>query len=230
MQCFFVNLIFFFFHKFNRQEDDAKRELSYCDYMRNDCILKIDINKVKATIITHSPYEVYSDIMKGYVMELDTYSGCVCQVLEIRVDESLRMLSAKQRKCLFHDEGINPTEIYSFRLCQQNCKARAALSMCGCKPFYYLNTNGPNCTPEGFVCLKEMNWTVHYLNNCDCFKPCTDLIYMIQNAWLKSYGTMDGMPYVSKSTYKWDITQIRYRYHRDLMFSFENVLGKYFIL
>lgn len=50
---------------------------------------------------------------------------------------TLRPLSIIQRKCLFYDESDAGLQVYNVNVCKLTCRAKAAIQMCGCKPYYY---------------------------------------------------------------------------------------------
>lgn len=55
--------------------------------------------------------------------------------LSLSASSTLRKLNAAQRKCFFIDESSGDLEIYSFNICQMMCRAKAALAVCGCRPY-----------------------------------------------------------------------------------------------
>lgn len=90
--------------------------------------------------------------------------------------DALRSLRIVQRKCMFNDESIEKLPVYSYNICNLVCRAKAALRLCGCRPYYYPFFNGTNCSPAGLLCLSMSNWPTN-IGTCGCSKTCAEIVY-----------------------------------------------------
>lgn len=88
----------------------------------------------------------------------------------------LRKLSIVQRKCLFNDESIQQLPVYSYNACILVCRAKAAMKLCGCRPYYYPFMNGTSCPPAGLLCLALNKWP-QSAGSCLCAKTCVEIVY-----------------------------------------------------
>jgi len=66
------------------------------------------------------------------------------------------------------------------------CKAEGSLRICGCKPFFYNQIDGVNCSPAALKCF--IKWMGTHNSSCNCPKPCTDFFFSINSikrmSWL----------------------------------------------
>lgn len=132
-----------------------------CNFMQDQCFLKLDIYGFNTSIAIHSPYEPIR--YENYFYELADDSDIVAafKLLETTNDDLVRDLTLAQRKCLFYDEPQEEKEeqimraerllrgdsdaggkssansVYSQNLCLLKCRANRAVSLCGCKPHFY---------------------------------------------------------------------------------------------
>ncbi|XP_017078185.1 uncharacterized protein LOC108112606 [Drosophila eugracilis] len=90
----------------------------------------------------------------------------------------VRNLPLAYRKCRYKDE--NNLEYYSpyyQSLCRLECRIKWALSLCNCKPFFYVAAvEAPVCNIRGMLCLHRSNWLE---KPCECLPPCIENTYAI---------------------------------------------------
>lgn len=113
----------------------------------NITIVSIGLLQIEKEILTghnfkyiHNKYDVISgaDTMHESLIESTDIIHNVIELHEILSIDSLRGFSIKRRKCIFFDEKVLQFfPIYTINLCQISCRIRAALSSCGCIPFFY---------------------------------------------------------------------------------------------
>lgn len=168
-----------------------------------------------------------------------------------RASKNLRELSVEQRKCVFNDEETSnlkvdieywlytylcwvppmSTQIYSKSLCLARCRAIMALEMCNCVPFFYPFVDGPSCNPAGFECLLDFKWPIWALHICKCPSTCTEIEYTMQTVKKSSWGMKNVEESASvetaTSSFRWDLIPPKVRFRRDVVFSFEDLIGEY---
>lgn len=126
-----------------------------CNFVQDQCFMKLDIFGLNASIAIHSYYEPLRYETFLYPVFHDEDVQTTFKLLETVNDELVRELSYSQRKCLFYDEMAadqtgkrrrhrqTPTidgasnSIYSLNLCLLECRAEKAIALCGCKPHFY---------------------------------------------------------------------------------------------
>ncbi|XP_016978723.1 sodium channel protein Nach [Drosophila rhopaloa] len=109
-------------------------------------------------------------VKSSYVLKLLVHS--------ISADTEVRNLPVAYRKCRYNDE--NNLEYYSPyypSLCRLECRIKWALSLCNCKPYFYVAApNAPICNISGMLCLARSKWLE---KPCDCFPLCRENTYNI---------------------------------------------------
>lgn len=210
------------------QEDQIpviKKPLS-CKYTKNQCFMKIDVYGHRlSAVFVHSPFEIPLAETPSFAMERTDEITATYKIIETTADESLRELSLRQRKCLFHDEKLRMLSSYSLNLCTMECRASIALSVCGCKPFFYPFVEGPDCGINGMVCLNHFSWMQEAKEACECPKPCLDLLYMQNTFKIENWDVgEDAVPFAQKSTFRLEILPPRMRHRREILFTFEDLL------
>lgn len=126
-----------------------------CNFMQDQCFMKLDIFGFNTSIAIHSPFEPIRYENFFYELSHDADIVTAFKLLETINDESVRDLTFAQRKCLFYDEpqermraetvpggdsiavGKSVNSIYSQNLCLLKRRAERAVSLCGCKPHFY---------------------------------------------------------------------------------------------
>lgn len=123
------------------------------------------------------------------------------------------------------------TQIYSKSLCLARCRAIMALEMCNCVPFFYPFVDGPSCNPAGFECLLDFKWPIWALHICKCPSTCTEIEYTMQTVKKSSWGMKNVEESASvetaTSSFRWDLIPPKVRFRRDVVFSFEDLIGEY---
>lgn len=130
-----------------------------CNFVQDQCFMKLDIFGLNASIAIHSYYEPLRYETFLYPLGHDEDVQTTFKLLETVNDGLVRELSYSQRKCLFYDEidgdltgkrrrhrqshtidrsgGGASNSIYSLNLCLLECRAEMAIALCGCKPHFY---------------------------------------------------------------------------------------------
>ncbi|XP_075213735.1 sodium channel protein Nach-like [Lycorma delicatula] len=96
--------------------------------------------------------------------------------------DDARQLSAKQRRCIFHDEiKLLTHPRYSYSACMTQCRMETARKLCGCVPNFYKEIEGFTlCNLTGLGCI-----SVHLSNlgrglNCPCELGCENTVYEVE--------------------------------------------------
>lgn len=141
-----------------------------CNFVQDQCFMKLDIFGLNASIAVHSYYEPIRYETPFYDLGHAEEVATTFKLLETINDDSVRDLTFAQRKCRFYDEehrdegeekvgtqrtsglmskgrtSVDGTEIsssvYSVNLCLLKCRAEMAIALCGCKPHFYPFTVG----------------------------------------------------------------------------------------
>ncbi|XP_066907455.1 sodium channel protein Nach isoform X2 [Halyomorpha halys] len=141
--------------------------------------------------------------------------------------EATRTLSVQQRKCRFIEESnLEISPVYSYRLCQSECRMHLSLKLCGCIPYFYRNTGKYKvCGPSGMNCLDKYKERLLKLRDgnkrevCDCIQNCNFVnvwtTRILQGAWDR-----DTIVRLSLDSYP------RYRLKRDIFYSFGDLLAQ----
>lgn len=120
--------------------------------------------------------------------------------------------------------------MYSKSLCLARCRAIMALEMCNCVPFFYPFVEGASCNPGGFECLLDFKWPIWALHICKCPSTCTEIEYTMQTVKKSSWGIKgndeSGVIDMATSSFRWDLIPPKVRFRRDVVFSFEDLIGK----
>lgn len=102
--------------------------------------------------------------------------------------------------------------------------------MCNCVPFFYPFVDGPSCNPAGFECLLDFKWPIWALHICKCPSTCTEIEYTMQTVKKSSWGMKNVEDSASvetaTSSFRWDLIPPKVRFRRDVVFSFEDLIGK----
>uniref|UniRef100_A0A1B0FV54 Putative sodium channel protein nach rhagoletis zephyria n=1 Tax=Lutzomyia longipalpis TaxID=7200 RepID=A0A1B0FV54_LUTLO len=229
--CYSVNSpltpIFSVANRKPHQENEIPvREPLSCKYTKNQCFLKIDVYGFRlSSVFVHSPFEIPLGDTQAPSLEPTDEITATYRIIETTADDSVRELSVSQRNCLFYDEKIRRLPSYSLNLCTMECRARAALNACGCKPFFYPFVQGPDCNVEGIFCLNRLSWPERTKGTCDCPKPCLDLLYIPNSYKVESWDVgEEGIPFAQKSTFRLEILPAKMRNRREVLFTFEDLL------
>lgn len=118
--------------------------------------------------------------------------------------------------------------MYGVKYCGILCKATIGLELCGCKPFFYPFVAGKICTTDGLDCLHKNGWPGSVATAaCECPKACTEVLY-VRESFKRHRWTVEGsgITFVRKTACRWEIMAPQFRLRRDVLFSFEDLLGK----
>lgn len=107
-----------------------------CNY-QNQCVIKVDFYGFNISIAVHSPFELVTHESFFYDLGHIEEITATYKLLQTVNEDSVRDLSLQQRKCLFNDEAVEGLPSYSVNLCLMKCRVDVAVSLCGCKPFFY---------------------------------------------------------------------------------------------
>ncbi|XP_033606759.1 pickpocket protein 11-like [Cryptotermes secundus] len=73
--------------------------------------------------------------------------------------EAVRQLDVDHRRCRFWDESnLEVSPLYTVNLCYGQCRAKLAIELCGCAPFFYVGVQQARyniCDVQGMLCLAE---------------------------------------------------------------------------
>ncbi|KNC33395.1 hypothetical protein FF38_09873, partial [Lucilia cuprina] len=184
----------------------------------------------------HSSGDIPSITKQRYTFPETDYTTVELIALEISTDEAAKAFSTKQRKCRFKYEAeeMLTAPIYSFGLCLAECRLFLALRVCSCVPHFYRNTlrNGrvlPICGLRGLACIAKLKNEMislksnRYKIDCNCLANCDD-----SNFFVQSYRSR---VWFLGANLQWGIIDYpKMQLRRDVIFSFADVLGMFFIL
>uniref|UniRef100_A0A336K102 CSON011689 protein n=1 Tax=Culicoides sonorensis TaxID=179676 RepID=A0A336K102_CULSO len=198
-----------------------------CLFSKNKCFINIDLYDSAISYAVHSPYDLPVENMGFTEMMKQDEIEAIYAVVETVADSQVRTLTPKQRKCLFPDEPskMSTLPVYGVKYCGVLCKAMKSIELCGCKPFYYPFINGQICTVEGLTCLASKGWPGNITANCECPKPCTEVLF-VREVFKRHRWSVDGsgITFVRKTACRWEILSPNFRLRRDVLFSFEDLL------
>ncbi|XP_031616334.1 sodium channel protein Nach-like [Contarinia nasturtii] len=204
---------------------DEMSEILTCFMYKNECFMSIEFYNVSATIEIHSPEEppVYdSDVMQFKPADEITI---IYKVTETLASDSLRSLNLQQRKCAFRSEIFDKVPILSGKLCEMNCRAKNALELCNCKPFFYPFVDGPECKLTGYLCLHQKSWPMWTLRDCKCPLNCAHYSYIEQSRLIREWS--NEVLFTPKVSFRWEVVSSKVRNRRDVIFSFANFVGSF---
>lgn len=115
-------------------------------------------------------------------------------------------------------------KFYSVTLCLQNCKAKIAIELCGCKPYLYHSYPGKECEASGYVCLRNEGFPKKYIQKCVCPQTCTQLTYLRNIIKRSNWNKRHDITVVQKSSYRMEVTPTKLRIRREVLFSFDDLL------
>lgn len=78
---------------------------------------------------------------------------------------------------------------------------------------------------QGVKCLVDRSWPAT-VGRCDCPKPCDNVMYTENSLKLGEWAVDDGIPFAQKSSFRADILQPKMRLRREVLFNFEDLVGK----
>ncbi|KAK4886842.1 hypothetical protein RN001_003113 [Aquatica leii] len=120
--------------------------------------------------------------------------------------KSIRSVPLKRRQCLFPDEGtLEWTNVYSYKTCTSECKARAIYQYCKCWPYYYpLLKSLRICSLLDVKCLGLHKYNYSTMNDdpedddelstadkCNCYPQCNEIQYTLHSDRAKATPMQD---------------------------------------
>ncbi|XP_055307141.1 sodium channel protein Nach-like [Sitodiplosis mosellana] len=200
-------------------------EVLTCFLYKHECFIRVDFYNMSATIEIHSSEEV--PVYDSAVMEFNPSDeiAITFQITETLPSESLRYLNVKQRKCVFRSEIFGKIPKFNGKLCEMNCRARNALELCNCKPFFYPFVDGPECNISGYLCLHQKSWPMWTLCGCKCPSSCFYYSYTERSRENREWS--DEVLFMRKASFRWEIVSSKVRNRRDVIFSFADFIGSF---
>ncbi|CAH1407456.1 unnamed protein product [Nezara viridula] len=192
--------------------------------------LSVQVNDIKVSfnVYLHDSEEVVDGSSNSmFPVRLQEAMYLDTNVLSIYSTDATRKLSVQQRKCRFMDESnLETSPVYSYRLCQSECRMHLSLKLCGCIPYFYRNSGKYKvCGSTGMNCLNKYRDRLLKLREgnkreeCDCFQNCNFVnvwtTRVLQGAWNR-----DTVVRLSLDSYP------RYRLKRDIVYSFGDLLAQ----
>ncbi|XP_017078184.1 uncharacterized protein LOC108112605 [Drosophila eugracilis] len=112
-------------------------------------------------------------------------------VNSISAENDVRNLPLAYRKCRYKDEdNLEYYSPYYQSLCRLECRVKWALSLCNCKPFFYVAAvEAPVCNIRGMLCLHRSNWLE---KPCECLPPCIENTYAIFSVQEQKAGNFEA--------------------------------------
>lgn len=149
---------------------------------------------------------------------------------ETTASSRLHSLSPKQRGCRFDNEPLSEGfPAYSSSICYVTCRYKIVMKHCHCKPFFYHTLPGKYCDMKGLLCMAK------YASNltqspstlgCKCPQDCNLIKYLPmppkRTVW--QYGYFD-----QRITFRWGLLAPTTKYNRDILFGFEDLVGKQYV-
>ncbi|XP_017781531.1 PREDICTED: uncharacterized protein LOC108566244 [Nicrophorus vespilloides] len=234
--CFSVNIKYYKFFTFNvkgvnssSSSPSDEDEILKCHYLNGLCYARYDSDPLAPLkIYIHSYYDIAHATSEQplHVKESEELE-INYRMQETIASVNLRYLLPSQRQCRFDDEPINSDiPAYSASICYISCRYRLVLKLCGCKPFFYNNLPGKVCDLKGMQCVAKYSELITgppIKLGCNCPQPCDLITYLPQvpkiTVW--EYGYFD-----QRITFRWGLLPPTTKYHRDVLFGFEDLVGK----
>jgi amiloride-sensitive sodium channel len=149
-------------------------------------------------VIFHQPNEVPTTYHKHFFLNFGDLLRFDVTIKSQRMDENLRFLSPKMRKCYFEGErNLIFFKSYSKVHCDLECFANFTVSKCGCAPFDVpRNESTLVCGLNKFECLSESknSFADKEIQACGCFSACNDVKYFVEGLVFKqSASVKDGL-------------------------------------
>ncbi|XP_017031054.1 pickpocket protein 28 [Drosophila kikkawai] len=139
------------------------------------------LHDVNEMMLPHDRRTVTFDakVKSSYVLKL--------LVNSISADAEVRNLPVAYRKCRYTDENnLKYYHPYHPSFCRLECRINWALSLCKCKPYFYVAApNAPVCNITGMLCLARTKWLE---KPCQCFPLCRENTYSIIEEYEQSGG------------------------------------------
>ncbi|XP_039761873.1 uncharacterized protein LOC120635032 [Pararge aegeria] len=194
-----------------------------CKYSSQGCFYIFEYANL-INYYVHSAYDIADTLSAPYSSYASLLLSSTQSTTETRTGPGVRELPPSRRHCHYTDEPTEPhRQVHSTKLCQQGCKSRLAVKMCGCKPFYYFNEEGPLCNTSGMWCMAQISHILATFGNikCPCVQQCLDSIFREDNCgeqiWAKG-------PLMYRGVIGFTVQPPRMRYTRNIVFHFQDLV------
>ncbi|EDV59760.1 sodium channel protein Nach [Drosophila erecta] len=145
----------------------------------SDCITSLKpLNSIMAPLLLylHDVNEMMlPDDMRTLVFDAKVASSNVLDVMlhSTSAESEVRNLPLAYRKCRYSNENnLQYYSPYHPSLCRLECRIKWALSLCNCKPYFYVAApEAPVCKVSGMLCLARSKWLER---PCHCFPSCRE--------------------------------------------------------
>ncbi|KAG4069556.1 hypothetical protein HA402_006922 [Bradysia odoriphaga] len=194
-----------------------------CNFVKDQCYLKVIVYEEEATVSILSPYEVPVYDRPRYEIKNSEESFAAYRVVETIVEDGLENLSIEQRKCVFLDEMIGDKAIYTGNMCFMHCRISLAMELCHCVPHHYHFYDGEVCDAAGIICLHKFAWPYISFELCECPFSCIDLKYA-ENSIRKRSWIVGDLPFLQKASFRVEVLTPKMRLKREIIFSFEEMI------
>lgn len=91
--------------------------------------------------------------------------------------------------------------------------------------YNFLIADGLTCTLDGLLCLSHNYWPKNFSSTCKCTPSCSQVVYLENNFKKQVWSSEDGVQFNEKTSFRWEVIPPRLRLRRDVLFSFEDLLG-----
>ncbi|VVC93596.1 unnamed protein product [Leptidea sinapis] len=141
-------------------------------------------------VYIHGPLEVPDISTKFHHSEEMFYLKIYVTAITVYTSQEAARLSVGQRRCRFTNENnLKHFAVYTYTMCQMECRIRLSLQYCKCVPhFYRRNGDEKICDVRGLHCLAKHKDELYKLRNkegkkinCGCLPICDDVNYVIQS-------------------------------------------------
>ncbi|XP_028030795.1 pickpocket protein 28-like [Bombyx mandarina] len=204
---------------------DSNVTLNYpigCKYSSQICYVMFEVAE-PIDFYVHSPYDIVDVASQASRVYPSLSRRSELTVMETRCAKGVRELAPRRRGCLFIDEPTDDRKkIYSANTCRLSCRSKRAVELCGCRPFYYVNEEGPVCSVAGMACLSGHS---HLLSStgakCSCTPQCLDMVY--REITVKDTKWEHG-PFVTRGSIRYILQAPRTRYNREIVFYLQDLI------
>ncbi|KAF7266909.1 hypothetical protein GWI33_019836 [Rhynchophorus ferrugineus] len=209
-----------------------KKENLKCHYLNGLCYARYDSEPDKSLqYYIHSHLDVIHTTSEApFLVGNSEEFEINFKLSETYSSPNIRYLSPQQRRCRFDDEPLTKNvPVYSKSICYMECRYKMAIKMCGCKPYFYKFIGGKVCDIQGLLCLSSLahifNQSFEYFD-CICPQPCNLMVYLKETPHLTKWEM--GF-FGERITFRWGLLPPTTKYHRKILFGFQDFTGTLFI-
>ncbi|XP_041968432.1 acid-sensing ion channel 4-A-like [Aricia agestis] len=194
-----------------------------CAYSAQGCYLVIETSRVVRYYI-HSPYDTADVALPAGLIFPSLSRFTELTLTETRAGAGVRDLPPARRACRHTDEPTSPgRRVYSTNICRLGCRARLALRLCGCKPFYYFYEGIRQCNASGMWCLAGHAHRLATFDGvrCVCAQQCLDSVFReVSN----DDQILERGPLKNRGALRLTVRAPRERYTRDIVFHSQDLV------